>query len=282
VLYLTPNGGKLVKLKPQTADAMQTWTKAISAGDSAVASGDRLRTAVLDSSQDVLTGLGKYLVVGPAPFGAFAIDALPEQADGLRFLADIRSVSRYQDFDAILAPPPPIADEFQQTLVALCATPGEADTIRRTFPQAMVLEGPDAKVAAWKASAGNARFLHIGDFPAGPSGGWQLADGELTLGDLAGTPLMARLAYLGGVAEVGHLQARIVAARRAGLYDFLVGAPALDPNFHDRTVLHFWEGGNRRYNASRSFYEARATTLREFDASNRPVNWVRYLVAGKP
>ena len=50
---------------------------------------------------DVLTGIGKFYVVGPPPFGTFAINALPEQADGLRFLADIRSVVYFPDIASI-------------------------------------------------------------------------------------------------------------------------------------------------------------------------------------
>ena len=282
ILFVTPAGGKLVRLKPQTVEAMIAWTRAVSAGDGGIADGDRLRAAVLDSANDVLSGLGRFYVLGPTPLGSFAINSLPEQGDGLRFLADIRSVSYYPDFDAVVAPPMPPQDEFQHTLVALCATPIEAEMIRRLFPGAMVLDGPGATVAAWKANAGTARFVHIGDFPMGPAGGWQLADGELTLREAASTKLTARGGYVSGGSDPVGAQARLAALRRAGLQDFLVGAPAVDTAFHQRLVAHFWEGVNRRYSASRSFYDSRSTTLKEFDAGNRPVNWVRYLIAGKP
>lgn len=282
ILFVTPSSGKLVKVKPQTVEAMNAWTRGVSAGDAGIAAGDRLRTALLDSADDVLSGLGRFIVLGPPPFGSFAINSLPEQADGLRFLADIRSVSYYPSFDALIAPPPPPIEEYQQTLVALCASPVEGEMIRRLFPGAMVLEGPTATVAGWKTNAGAARFVHIGEFPAGPTGGWQLADGELTVGDVANTPLTARGGYVSGGADPVAAQVRLTAVRRAGLQDFLVGAAAVDPAFHERLVAHFWEGVNRRYTASRSFYDSRSTTLKEFDAGNRPVNWVRYLVAGKP
>lgn len=282
ILFVTPSSGKLVRLKPQTVEAMTGWTRAVSAGDGGIADGDRLRAAVLDSANDVLSGLGRFYVLGPTPLGSFAINSLPEQGDGLRFLADIRSVSYYPDFDAVVATPLPPQDEFQHTLVALCATPIEAEMIRRLFPNSMVLEGPAATVAAWKANAGGARFVHIGDFPMGPAGGWQLADAELTLREAASTKLTARGGYVSGGPDPLGSQARLAALRRAGLQDFLLGAPAVDTAFHQRLVGHFWEGVNRRYTASRSFYDSRATTLKEFDAGNRPVNWVRYLIAGKP
>lgn len=283
VLYVTPDGGKLRMLKPQTGEAIWAWQRSVSAGEAGVTAGDKLREAVFDGALEVLTGIGKFLVVGPPPYGTFAINALPEQRDGLRFLADIRSVSVYPDFDSVAEAPPKPNEEFQQTLVALCANPVEADTIRRIYPSAMVLEGPQATAAAWQANAGGSRFLHIGDFPAGPSGGWQLADGELTVGAFASTPLVARGAYVGGGSDPDVAYARLVAAHRAGLRDFLVGAAGPDPTFHERVQRQFWEGMNRRYTSSRSFYDARLVAVKDGgDIAKRPGNWVRYLIYGRP
>jgi hypothetical protein len=61
-----------------------------------------------------------------------------------------------------------------------------------------------------------------------------------------------------------------------------VGAPAVDPAFHDRMVSGYWEGVNRRYSATRSFNDSRGSAMKVFETGNRPANWVRYLVAGKP
>lgn len=283
VLYVTPSGGRLRMLKPQTGEAIWAWQRSVSAGESGVTAGDKLREAVFDGANEVLTGIGKFLIVGPPPYGTFAVNALPEQRDGLRFLADIRSVSVYPDLDAVAEAPPKPNEEFQQTLVALCANPVEADMLRRIYPTAMVLEGPQATVEAWKANAGGSRFLHVGDFPAGPSGGWQLADGELTIGTFAGTPLGARGAYVGGGTDPDVAYARLVAAHRAGLRDYVVGAPGVDPTFHERMQRQFWEGMNRRYSASRSFYDARALAVKDGgEIGNRPSNWVRYLIYGRP
>ena len=283
VLYVTPSGGKIRTLKTPTGEAMASWTRSLYGGEAAVNAGDKIREAVLDNAQDVLTGTGRLILVGAPPYGTLSINALPEQRDGLRFLADIRSVAYYPDLDAIAAPLVKAPEEYQQTLVALCANPLEADLMRRIYPQAMVLEGPQATVAAWKANAAVARFVHIGDFPAGASGGWQLADGELSVGDLAATPLTARGGYIGGGPDANSAYARMVAAQRAGLLEFLVGGPSTDPTFHERMQNGFWEGLNRRYSASRSFYDARATALKSGgETANKPSNWARYLVYGRP
>ncbi|MBM4393506.1 MAG: hypothetical protein FJ090_20475, partial [Deltaproteobacteria bacterium] len=283
ILYVTPSGGKIRTLRATTGEAVAAWLRSVYGGESAVNAGDKLRDQVLDSAQDVLSGVGKYIVVGAPPYGTLAINALPEQRDGLRFLADIRSVSYYPDLDAVKAVPAKPQDDYQQTLVALCANPLEADMMKRLFPQAMVLEGPQATVAAWKANAGLARFVHVGDFPVGASGGWLLADGELTVGDLATTPLTARGGYIGGGPDPTTAYARLVAAQRAGLPDFLVGSPGPDPTFHEGMQNGFWEALNRRYSASRSLYDSRASAMKlGGETANHPANWARYLVYGRP
>lgn len=282
-LYLTPTGGKLTVLKPSVAQAMEQWVLAIEKGDSAVASGDRLRAQIIDPATDLLLGIGRYLVVGPAPFGTLPIPAMPEQADGLRYLAEIRYVSHFADFDALVVPPQAVQDEFQLSVIAFCATPAEAETMRRTFPGATILEGKDATVTAWKDKAGGARFVHLGDFDAAPGGGWKLADGVLTLADVVATPLAARNGYFGGPVDADTVMARLHAVRRTGMQDALLGGFWQDPTIHDRVLLHYWEGVNRRYTATRSFAEARSLSIKEVGSSGKvPVNWAGYVVAGKP
>lgn len=282
-LYLTPTGGKLTTVKPTIAQQMDQWILAIGKGDSAVASGDRLRSQIVDPATDLMLGIGRYLLVGPAPFGTLPVPAMPEQADGLRYLAEIRHVSHFADFDALVAPPQAVQDEYQLSVIAFCATPAEAETMRRTFPGATVLEGKDATVTAWKDKAGGARFVHLGDFDAAPGGGWKLADGVLTLADVVSTPLAARNGYFGGTVDSATVMARIEAVRRTGMQDALVGGFWQDPTIHDRVVLHYWEGVNRRYTASRSFAEARSLSIKEAGPSGKvPVNWAGYVIAGKP
>lgn len=283
-LYITPTGGELFSIAAPTVGLAESWTRSVLQGDASVGSGDRLRAALLDQHHDVLLGFGRYLVVGPAPLGTLSFVGLPEQADGLRFMGEIRNVSHFPDVDVLAAEPVKPAEEYTGTLIALCAAPAEAEAIRRIFPAATVLEGRDATVAAYKDKVPGTRFVHVGDFPAAPGGGWRLADGVLSLADVAGTRTQARTGYFGGSSDPGTAILRIAAARRAGVSDLLVGHAWQDPAIHDKLVSGYWEGVNRRYSASRAFADARTTALSAAGPpTNRiPANWAGYMVGARP
>ncbi len=251
-------------------------------GQSPVAAGDRVRSVVIDPAMDVLIGVGRYIVVGPTPLGLLPVAALPEQADGLRFLASIRHVGYLPDLDAIL---PATRPEFEPTvtMLALCADPIEASVIRRIYPDATILEGQAATVASFREKAAKSRFLHIGGFPASADGGFLLADGALSLGEIAGTPIGANGVVIQGGQEPEVIAGRIAALRRAGANDVLVEGWAGDPALRESLLLHFWEGINRRYSASRSLSEARTLAIREVgDPARLPGSWAGYFVAGRP
>jgi hypothetical protein len=282
-LVLTPSGGRLLLLRDQVEQEAAEVLSQLQRGSTPVAPADRLRERTVDLASAELLGIGRYVVVGAPPLGLLPIEALPEQADGLRYLADIRNVGYLPDFDAIGGNFPPYPDEYEVALLAFCANPSEADIIRRTFAGAVVLEGKDATVDAWKKRAGIARFLFLGEFATTGSGGWQLSDGVLSLADVAATGLTARSGYVSGSANLAVASARIAALRRAGLRDVLVGSFWQDPTFHNRILTHYWENMSRRYNASRSYGDARALSIKEVGPSARqPVDWGGYFVAGLP
>lgn len=282
-LYLGENKGKLLLLPTSLPRDTAAMLASLRAGNSVVAQGDHLRKTTLDDAMDVLLGVGRYIVVGPAPVGLLPIAAMPEQADGLRYLASIRHVGYLPDFDAVLYPVAAVEPEVHTRLFALCADPVESLAVRRAYPDAEVLEGAEATAAAFRAEAGRARFVHIGGFPATPDGGFQLADGPLTLGDIAAIPLVARGVLIGGGREPSIVSARILAFRHAGANDVMVEAWIVESEVRGRMLMHFWEGLNRRYSASRSLSEARTLALREAGNPNLPPDaWGAYFVSGRP
>jgi CHAT domain-containing protein len=172
-------------------------------------------------------------------------------------------------------------------MLALCATADEAEAVRRVYPDAKVLEGPAATVAEFKANVSKARFLHIGGFPAAPGGGFRLADGVLSLGDIAAQPIGARAAVLLGGAGEGLpadvLLARMAALHRAGGQDVLVEGWTHDPALRSSMLFHFWEGANRSYSASRALGEARTLALRESgQESVGAAAWGGFFASGRP
>jgi len=113
-LVLSPSGGsrrylgdeeKILGWASTHFEAMQRSADA--KGRASHVDGDRLRATLVDPFTDVLSGYGRYQVVAPDALLAFPFTTFPEQANGLRWLADIRTVavaSRLRDLS------PPIHD----------------------------------------------------------------------------------------------------------------------------------------------------------------------------
>ena len=67
--------------------------------------GDGLRRILVDPFMGDLSGFGRYLVLAPSDLFTFQFTTLPEQADGLRWLAAIRTLSMSPDVRSIRIPP---------------------------------------------------------------------------------------------------------------------------------------------------------------------------------
>ncbi len=281
-LYLGETKGRIETLPASVARQTEDFLAALRTGDSAIPAGDRLRSQVIDPAMDVLIGVGRYTVIGESPMGLFPIAALPEQADGLRFLAAIRHVGYLPTLDAVL-PDRTAVVEGDVAMLALCADSVEAMAVRRVYPDAVLLEGPTATLAAFRKDAPRARFLHLGAFPPSPDGGFQLADGPLTLGEIASTPITARNAVIAGAVDTEVTAGRLAALRAAGVPDVLVEGWGAPGELRAALLQHFWEGINRRYSASHSLSESRTLSLREAGEPARlPGSWAGYFVSGRP
>jgi hypothetical protein len=282
-LLVTENGGRVGAVKPALVRDVLAFGEGLRKGETSVAAGDRLRGALIDPHMDLLLGVGRYVIVGPAPMGLVPVPAMPEQGDGLRFLASIRHVGFLPDLDALAPPADRVDGDFSLTMVALTPTETDAAILRRVYPDATVFAGPKATVAAWRENAPKARFVHLGGFAPTPDGGFALADGALSLGEIAATPIVARGASLAGGESPDVIWARIAALRHGGAHDVLVEGWGAPGEFREKVLLHYWEGLNRRYSASRSLSEARSQAIKEVgDDASGPVAWSGWFVSGKP
>ena len=73
--------------------------------------GDGLRRQLIDPFMGDLSGFGRYLVLAPSEVFTFQFTTLPEQADGLRWLAAIRTLSMAPDVRSIRIPPEKPSEE---------------------------------------------------------------------------------------------------------------------------------------------------------------------------
>ena len=99
-VVLTPNGGEFRDLG--SSEDVTNWSREHAASlkdadpleaKSDHRAGHKLRQALIDPFIGALTGYGRYLVVAPHPLLAFPFTSFPEQSAGLRWLADIRTIS---------------------------------------------------------------------------------------------------------------------------------------------------------------------------------------------
>lgn len=282
-LYLTDHGAAWFHVDPKVARDVEEYTASIRAGRAAVGVGDRVRRSLLDAHADVLTGYGNYYIVGADPLGALPVDALPEQSEGLRYLAAIRHTFYYPNFAAI-TPPTFQENDFTTTMLAVAGSPSAVESIRRMFPDAVVLSGAAATREAWMKEAPRARFLHFEGLPATASGGFHLPSGEsLEAADIAATPLVARTVVVSAVADTAETLVRMSAFRAAGAGDFFTTGVGSRADFNSRMTERFWDATNKRLPVWKAVGEPRMQVAREIDPKGEtlPGLWGGVLSAGR-
>ncbi len=290
-------------------------------GASPVAAGDRLRTALLDPFADVLSGVGRYLVVAPEPLDAFPLTALPEQSSGLRWLADIRNVGVLPTLGALSIPshkietynpdflgfgsisatggtpatPPagaaPAGEQAQAP--APTATPmsglstDELAASARVFSSGLkaTLVGPESKKQNWTDKAKSARYIHLTGLAASPDGGFILADGPLTLAEIRATPLGAQLVVIGAEATMDQQRLRAQALLDAGAKAVLLSAWPIPDQARARFFGAYYEAIARDRTPARAVSEAREVFLTDTlagEGMGEPSVWGSFLLVGAP
>ncbi len=283
-LYLTDHGYRREHIDATVVKQLNEYLDGLHAGKVSVAAGNELREVLIDPAADLLTGYGNYYVVGPAPLGALPVDALPEQSEGLRYLAAIRHTFYYSNF-AAMNPPTFQENDFTTTLLAVVGSAKASEMYRRMFPDAVVLEGAAATRDAWLKEAPRARFLAFQDLEVAPSGGFLMpAGGALDLSDIAATPLVARTVAVSTQAEAPVTLARLSTFRAAGAGDFFATGVGSNKIFNEKMTERFWDSTNKRLPVWKALSEPRMQVATELDDTKGPTTpplWGGLMCQGK-
>ncbi len=283
-LYLTDHGYRHAHVTPAVVKEVNDYVAGIRAGKVSVGAGNKIREALIDPATDLLTGYGNYYVVGPAPLGALPVDALPEQSEGLRYLASIRHTFYFPNF-ASLTPPTFQETDFSTTMLAVVADAASKESIKRIFPDSVVLEGAGATRDAWLKEAPRARFLAFAHVDATPSGGFVLpGGGTLELSDIAATPLVARTVTINAQGDAATTLARLSAFRAAGAGDFFATSSGANKVFNEKMTERFWDSTNKRLPVWKAMSEPRMQIAAEMDAERgamTPTLWGAVMTEGK-
>lgn len=264
-LYLTDHGHTRFRVEADTIKALNDYLASVKSGKARVASGDRIRQTLLDKYSDLLTGYGNYFIVGPDPLGALPVDALPEQSQGLRYLAAIRHTFYYPNFSAI-TPPTFEENDYTTTMLAVVGDSSAAETIKRMFPDAVILQGKAATRDAWLKEAPRSRYFHFQSLAASESGGFVMpGGGNLELADIAVTPSVARTVAVVCPADTAQTLARMSAFHAAGAGDFFATGIGTNAAFNERISDRFWDSTNKRLPVWKAVGESRMQAAKEVD-----------------
>ncbi len=265
-------------------------------------SGDQMRKLVLDPLHGDMTGVGKYVVVGPPDLTGFPYNTFPEQAEGLRWLAEIRKMTVAPTI-ASLTRKLVAKDQNTYTLDYLAfgsdgqtnneallsehETPNEIKTCSRHFSSGHdeALTGDSVTLAAWREKAGHSRYIHIAGLEAGAGGGFKFADGSLSLDEIRNTPLNAQLVVITARTAQPQQLHRARAFLDAGAEWVLVAVWDIPDRARVNYLSSIYDSMNQERPPARAVAEGRRTLLKDAlmgDDNDDPSLWGGLLLFGKP
>jgi hypothetical protein len=261
--------------------------------------GDALRADLLDIFTQELANIGIYLLLLDDDLYGFSFSVFPEQKDAARFVADIRSMAVSHTAGSALRDPTGIKMNYGADILALSpfrptpdpkvgslSIPGEAQNASRLFGQGVRLskEGDEAKVSLLAEKFDDARFIHLSDFRAGDKGGFQLADGTMSLADVRGKDISTRVTVLSAEIDPRILMRQAHAVYVAGANNVLLSNRLIEEHVRGRILYNFYEAITRERPPVLAISEARKSLSGDsnYNGYFDPSWWGQFLLYGNP
>ena len=264
--------------------------------------GHMLRTKIIDPFTAELTGVGRYVIVGPPSLLSFPLTTLPEQAEGLRWLADIRQMASAPTIAALHRSLRPVTpDTYKLDYLAFGgekAAPSETELTNFEDPDELklcgryfqsgfndTLIGKDATLESWREKSANSRYIHIAEMPPAMAGGFQMANGTLSLDEIRNTKIHAEMVVITARTTPEQQLHRVRAFLDAGARWVLVSTW----DVHERTRVRFlgniYDSMNQERPPVRALSEGRnrlfGDALSGIDLDD-PALWGGLTLFGKP
>jgi hypothetical protein len=265
--------------------------------------GHKMRELVLDPLHADLVGVGNYVIVGPAEITGFPYTTFPDQADGLRWLADIRKTTTMPTVGAIsrelrdkdqntytldyLAFTSKVGPSSNEAMLSEHEAPDEIKTCSRHFQSGHdeVLSADKATIAGWIEHAEHSRYIHISSLDQGAGGGFKMADGNLSLDKIRDTALNAQLVVISAEASQPQQMQRARAFLDAGAEWVLITAWPVPDAVRVRYLSAVYESMNHERPPPRALFEGRRNLLKDTllgDDKDDPSLWGGFLLFGRP
>ncbi len=291
--------------------------RAFGGGDTDPRAGDRFRHMIIDDVVGDLVGIARYLVVADPELMRLPWAVLPEQIEGRRYLADIRTVSAlpYLSSHHPAASPPEggykpdflgisleettqlenmsqtelaVTDEVTRTMLEAGLKPqSETSSIARLFGggYSLVKQGDEATKAAFDENFGAARYVHLAGIPVAGGCGLAWKDGTTEMPLLACGETSTKLVVLSSGPSPEVQLVRAQALREAGAAGVLVAMWNPPPILRSRYLTSVYDALNRERAPARALAEARETLVNTLGADGGqadPSYWGAFLYVGAP
>ena len=214
-----------------------------------------------------LSGFGRYVVIADDDLLGFSLSVLPDQQDGLRFLQDNRQITSSTGLAEMLRSSPELGsfspDVYAVTKPDMAELKKDEDDLydvsQRMMPtnysvikmaafdksRAVMLAGKKATLSSYAESALTARYLSFSGMKSSPNGGFVMADGDLSISQIAQQPLMATVVFLEYDNDRDMQMRRVRAFLNAGARAVVVGAWELDEKSTRLMMSRIFEKLNR-------------------------------------
>ena len=277
--------------------------------------GDALRESLIFPMKEELSGIGNYLFIVPSEFTAFGFQTLPEQKDGLRFLADTRKITFATSLDAAWSASntytdyelemfamsrsgtegtwmSSVTDKDKMTILANQEFSTEIGSVKIHYSGnlAKVLTGAEATIDSFLKNAPKARYIYMSEIPTGPNGGFMLADGELTLSQIASLSMQNMLVFISPDKNPSVQAARVEAFMQGGSQAVVVQSWALPTNDLYKQLDNTFIALKRNDQLLVALDKTRKKYVADInekmksmdDYKNNPASWGAWTVFGQP
>jgi hypothetical protein len=320
-LVVTPDGGaqrvvgkteRIYDLAIQHYDALAA--SATVDGFASHIPGNQLRLALIDSFAQELTGFGRYQIIAPTELLAFSFTTFPEQASGLRWLADIRTIAQVPSLKTLALPkipvelyvpdflgvgtpvepePEPSAEEGETPVEVenpdkpKLKIPTDLGLASRHFGSdfRVMLVGEDATSERYVESSATARYIYIADVDATTDGGFQIVGGEMNLSEVRTHLIPGKVVFISSPAPSVMQVHRARAYLDAGAESVVVVNWDIPESSMRRFVDGFFEALNRDRPPARALGDARSSLLRDAlmgEEARDPALWGSIVLYGVP
>lgn len=261
--------------------------------------GNRLREVLLDAPSETLAGKGRYLLLVDGPLAAISPKVFPESQEGLRYLADIRTITTAASAGQALLPQGKAPERYTPEFFGLSAmdpqdvratdgsliAPEVVQVAHRFDKDLRVLQqAEEIDTEAFGASAKSSRFLHLVPDGVGENASLRFGEQSLSLAQVRAVDLSAVSVILSIDLDPAVAARWVQTLRGAGAKSVVVRSWEVPTDTRSKFFFSAYEGLIQHGDPNRAFQQTRKS-LSDDQAllgDDGPRWWGGYLVFGHP